>query len=93
MVNLALALATVVACRLMLFTPGAGAVTLRGKLRSITRNAATGKQVRLRVVLSGKAWRAVQRALRRGKKVDPQGDGRGHGPQRATLGRQPARSG
>ena len=44
MVNLALALATVVACLLMLFTPGAGAVSLRGKLRSITRNAA-GKQV------------------------------------------------
>jgi hypothetical protein len=92
LVNLALALATVVACLLMLFTPGAGAVTLRGKLRSITRNVA-GKQVRLRVVLSGKAWRAVQRVLRRGKKVDRQGDGRGHGPQRATLGRQPARSG
>ena len=39
------------------------------KLRAVTRSAANGKQVRLRLKLSGKTLRAVRRALRRGKKV------------------------
>jgi hypothetical protein len=39
------------------------------KLRAVTRSASSGKQVRLRLKLSGKTLRAVRRALRRGKKV------------------------
>jgi PKD repeat protein len=39
------------------------------KLRSIVRNAASGKQVRLRLVLAKKALRSVRRALRRGVKL------------------------
>ena len=39
------------------------------KLRSVSRSAGSGKQVTLRLKLSGKTLRAVRRALRRGKKV------------------------
>jgi hypothetical protein len=39
------------------------------KLRSIVRNAASGKQIRLRLVLRKKALRSVRRALRRGVKL------------------------
>jgi hypothetical protein len=39
------------------------------KLRGIVRNAASGKQVRLRLALSKKALRSVRRALRRGVKL------------------------
>ncbi len=49
-------------------------VTLAGasralKLRAVTRSAASGKQVRLRLKLSGKTMRAVRRALRQGNRV------------------------
>jgi hypothetical protein len=39
------------------------------KLRGIVRQAASGKQVRLRLVLSKKALRSIRRALRRGVKL------------------------
>jgi hypothetical protein len=39
------------------------------KLRGVTRSTAGGKQVTLRIKLSGKTLRAVRRALRRGKRV------------------------
>ena len=39
------------------------------KLRGVSRKAASGKVVTLRIKLNKKTMRAVRRALRRGKKV------------------------